>query len=610
MRGSRPRRAFRLEATAFLSAVVIALTACGAPAPASGGPQSRPTASGPDGTSPVTVSLAPSPSVVVGQALSDADRAALAAPTLQKVAEYEARVDAAIAERSGQLAILGPEAVAWLAQDRSRALKAILDANKVKYTDFVGRLLTSAPMAVVDHEIAIPGELVFGAMFTASIMVAIGMDRGIGNPAYSGQPNTNTSTSQQTVGGHRISTSTTTTNILSWGGSTAIDDVTMTQTVTTVDAATGAALGTTTNRVHVRAEVNGCPDANGIALVKMDVEFTGDASGMAGGSRTEARSHSETRAQVDDNAEIAGITDRVDMSYSTSSGGTTRRSTAVTGLALPAGVTPQIDDGDVPPAEAASVRAIMTMLTAMTAGTVLQFAKAKWQDGACVRIDATTAKSRQVQPNEVVTFTAKPFHIIDQVELKKPIVATFSGDGTFTPQGTPEDPPVSYTYTAPSEKDKTGTALLKSTSNRGIGTLKVEFRTVVKGWMIDQPSGGGRIKGQHCGTNVGEWLVNGTYDRGGQKGKQKWVIEMEVDDTGTYVYTDDAVLTIGGVTVKGKGRATGKVTVTFDANARALMHFKETTHKYRATVPGGHGEDQNAPLEEFDMAWEVDPTCP
>jgi hypothetical protein len=384
----------------------------------------------------------------------------------------------------------------------------------------------------------------------------------------------------------------------------------MTQTVTTVDAATGAALGTTTNRVHVRAEVNGCPDANGIALVKMDVEFTGDASGMAGGSRTEARSHSETRAQVDDNAEIAGITDRVDMSYSTSSGGTTRRSTAVTGLALPVGVTPQIDDGDVPPAEAASVRAIMTMLTAMTAGTVLQFAKAKWQDGACVRIDATTARSRQVHPNEVVNFTAKPVHVVEGTDLDKPIVATFSGDGTVAPVDTSERPPVAYTYTAPSEKDKTGKVLLKSTSNRGIGIVNIVFRTVVRGWMVDQPSGGGRITGQHCGTEDGQWVAKGTYDRGGSKGKQKWVIDMEIDGTGTYVYTDDALQTIGGVTVTLKGRATGRVALTIADTGRALMHFKETTHTYRATVPGGSGHDQNAPLEEFDLAWEVDETCP
>jgi hypothetical protein len=552
----------------------------------------------------------PSASAATGVSISDADRAALADPTLQRVSEYEARAEASIAEHSGQLAIFGPEGVAFLAQDRSKAMKTILDKNKVKYSDLLRGPLTSAPMAKVSHEISIPGELVFGAMFTASALVGLTLDRGIGNPANPGQPDTNTSTSQQTVGGHRISTSTTTTNIISWSGSTAVDDVTMTQTVRTVDAATGADLGTTTNRVHVRAEANGCPDANGLAVVKMDVEFTGDASGVAGGSRTEARSHSETTAQVDDSAEIAGISDRLDMSYSTTSGGTTRRSTAITGLALPVGVTQQIDDGDVPPAEAASVRSIMTLLTAITAGTLLQFAKAKWQDGACVRIDATTAASRQVHPNEVVNFTAKPVHIVEGTDLDKPIVATFSGDGTLAPVDTRERPPVSYTYTAPSEKDKTGTALLKSTSNRGIGILTIVFRTVVKGWVIDQPSGGGRIQGRHCGTEAGQWIVKGTYDRLGSKGKQKWIIDMEVDDTGTYTYTDDAIQTTGGVTVTVKGKARGKVTLTIGDGGRALMHLKETSHTVVATVPGGSGHDQNAPLAEFDLAWEIDPTCP
>jgi hypothetical protein len=618
MRDARSPRTIRLKAAAFLSAVVIAFTACGAPAPASGGPTGQPATQPATptsaGASPTALSASPSAGVGVGVDLSDADRAAVAAPTLQRVSEYEAKVDATIAERSGQLAILGPEGVAFLAGDRSKAMKAILDNNKVKYSDFVREELTSAPMAAVHHEISIPGELVFGAMFTATAIVAISMDRGFTNPSGSGQPYTNTGTSQQTIGGHRISTSTTTTNVISWGGSIAIDDVTMNQTVRTVDAATGADLGTTTNRVHVRAEANGCPDANGIAIVKMDVEFTGDASGMAGGSRTEARSHSETTAQVDDAAEIASISDRLDMSYSTTSGGTTHRSTAITGLALPAGVSQQIDDGDVPPTEAASARTMMTMLTAMTAGTLLQFAKAKWQDGACVRIDATTARTRQVHPNEVVNFTAKPVHVVEGTDLDKPIVATFSGDGTLAPVDTSERPPVSYTYTAPSDKDKTGKVLLKSTSNRGIGLLNIVFRTVVKGWVIDQPSGGGRIMGRHCGTEAGEWVIKGTYVRPGQKGKQKWVIQIDGSTLqGTYTYTDDAVQNVV-ITVLLQGRARGKVTLTIVDGGRALMHFQETRHTYRTTVPAypdAWGADQNAALAPpFDLAWEIDPTCP
>jgi hypothetical protein len=612
MRDAPSPRTTRLRAAAFLSAVVLALTACGAPAPASSGAATPPAAASPAGTTVAPSVALPSLAGAGGVLLTDADRAALAGPTLERVAEYETRLEATIAESSGQLAILGPEGVAFLAQDRSKALKAILDKNKVKYSDLVRAPLTSAPMATVQREIAIPGELVFGAMFTATAMVAIRMDRGFGDPASSGQPNTSTSTSQETVGGRRIATSTTTTNVLSWGGSIAIDDVTMNQTVTVTDAATGAALGTTTNKVHVRAEMNGCPDVNGIALVKMDVEVTGDASGMAGGSVTRIQSHSETSAQVDDSAEIAGISDLIDMTYSTTSGGTTRRSTSIVGLALPPGTTQQIDDGDVPPQEATQARSLMAMLTYMTAGTLLQFAKDKWQGGACVRIDATTAKARQVHPNEVVNFTAKPVHVVEGNDLDKPIVATFSGDGTLAPVDTSERPPVSYTYTAPSDKDKTGTAVLKSTSNRGIGTLTIVFRTVVKGWMVDQPSGGGRITGQHCGNEDGEWIAKGTYDRAGSKGKQKWVIEVDLDGHGTYTYADDAVQNLAGVTVLLKGKARGNVTLTIVDGGRALMHLQETVHTYRTTVPGtpATGHDQNAALQQFDLAWETDETCP
>jgi hypothetical protein len=613
-RSPRSPRTFRLDTAAILCAVLIAATACGSPA--SPGPASA-AATIPASSGPSSGSVAPSAGGSNGLPISDADRAALADPTSVRVAEHEARVEAAIAERSGLLAILGPEGVAWLAQDRSNALQKALDAHEVKLTDRGPARLTSAALATPEDPAspdAIDGVPIFGATFTATAMVSLGVDIGIGTTSNPGQPSNNTSTSQQTVGGNRITTTTVTTTSLSWSGSTVIADVTLNQTVTTTDAATGAALGTTTNRVHVHAEANGCPDAAGIALVTLDVEFTGDASGMSGGSVTEIRSHSETRGQVNDAAVLDSISDQVDMSYtSTGANGSRQTATAITGLALPAGVAQQIDDGDVPPAEAANARALIVMLTAMTAGTILVFAEKEWQDGACVRIDATTARVRQVAPNQVVTFTAKPVHIIEGTDLDKPIRATFTGEASVAPVDTEERPPVSYTYTASSKKDKTGAVLLKSTSNRGIGILNIVFRTVVKGWYVDHAAVGSRVKGQHCGTEAGRWIMNGTYERVGQKGKQKWTIQIDGSTlTGTYSYTDDAVQNIAGVTVLIDGKARGNVTLTIADDGRALMHFKETSHSFVATVPGtpGKGRDQNAPLQESDQAWEVDETCP
>jgi hypothetical protein len=109
--------------------------------------------------------------------------------------------------------------------------------------------------------------------------------------------------------------------------------------------------------------------------------------------------------------------------------------------------------------------------------------------------------------------------------------------------------------------------------------------------------------------------VDGTYDRQGQKGEQHWEIDVlalgTTDHDGDFSYTDHAVMTVAGVTVTLDGEAKGTITLTFDSAGRALMHFRETSHTYRATVPGGgRGQDQDAPLAEFDLAWEVDPTCP
>ena len=139
-----------------------------------------------------------------------------------------------------------------------------------------------------------------------------------------------------------------------------------------------------------------------------------------------------------------------------------------------------------------------------------------------------------------------------------------------------------------------------------------------RGWSIDQASGGGRITGRHCGGPLADWTVDGTYDKQGQKGVQQWVITIDLASLadpglflGTFTYTDKAQMTTGPVTVNLDGKSAGDVTLKQDPAGRALMHFEETSHTYRATASGGGvGQDQNAPLAVFDMTWEVDATCP
>lgn len=618
-RSPRSPRSFRLDRAAILGAVLIAATACGSPAsPAPASASATTTAS----AGPSTASPTQSASSAAGIQISDADRAALADPTTVRVAEHEARLEAAIAERSGLLAALGAEGVAWLAKDRSKALKKVLDANDIQLTDRGPVRLTSAALATGDHVpaplgVELPGVQLVGTTFTATAIVSLGFNTLIGSPTIPGTPvNTTASTSQQTVGANRISTTTTTTTTVGGGGSTVFADLTLNQAVTTTNAATGAAVGSSTTTVHVHAEGNACPDAAGVALVKLDIEFTGDASGMGGGSVAEYRSHGEVKGQVSEAAELIAISDQVDMSYTTTANGARNTATAVTGLAMPAGATQQINNGTVPAAEAANARALMVMLTTMTAGTILVAAEKKWQGGACVRIDATTATYNDLRPNAVVTFTAKPVHKIEGIDLDKPMFATFSGEGTLAPVNTEErPPPVSYTYTAPSKKDRTGKAVLKSTSNRGIGLIEIVFHTEVKGWFVDGSRNGGTITGQHCGDEGGTWVARATYSRPllgiTFNGKQKWVFTIDsVTLKGTYTYTDNQVTVVPGATIKVTGTAAGRVTLTIDDEGIAHLALKETSHSYDAVVPGGYGND-TAPVERpQQMEWQVDETCP
>ncbi len=134
------------------------------------------------------------------------------------------------------------------------------------------------------------------------------------------------------------------------------------------------------------------------------------------------------------------------------------------------------------------------------------------------------------------------------------------------------------------------------------------------GWSIDQASGGGRIKGKHCGDAPGKWIVDGTYDVGGLKGTQKWAITIRANgSTGSFTYSVSSKGKPFGapLTVYLTGEAGGTVTLAIDpADGVAHMVLTETHHTYATTTDkGGSGNDQNAPLETSRLDWPPDPAC-
>jgi hypothetical protein len=142
--------------------------------------------------------------------------------------------------------------------------------------------------------------------------------------------------------------------------------------------------------------------------------------------------------------------------------------------------------------------------------------------------------------------------------------------------------------------------------------LAIEWHA--SGWFVDEASGGGRIRGQKCGDPPGDWVVTGTYDKGGMRGTQRWVFTIGPNGkTGTFTYHQDAKGRPGGspVTIYTKGDAGGDVTLSFPDDGSAHMHLVEKTHTVTArTDVGGTGASQNVPVQESNLDWRPGGTCP
>jgi hypothetical protein len=244
---------------------------------------------------------------------------------------------------------------------------------------------------------------------------------------------------------------------------------------------------------------------------------------------------------------------------------------------------------------------------------IFEAAQEKWRSGACVRIESTES-TRQVKPNESITFTNKVFHQIDGGELDKKIVATFNGVRSASPTDVEQDPPASITFTAgPTQRDA-GTVKLKTTSNRGIGELSLTF-TVSDGWSYHQQGGGSKVDGEKCDGLGGTWVLDGTYEvvagPSRQEGVQQWLVS--IDETtlrGTFTLVDTATQDTGtGVIVYVTHRASGDASLQ-ELDGQIHMTLDDRKHTSSATTTkGGQGNERNVPLQRNIFVWEPGAQC-
>lgn len=539
--------------------------------------------------------------------------------TLDQIAAWEDAHIAEVVQASGIIDAIGADGWAAIdAQMRAALAAAFEDAG------VAGASRQTASLADEPPRTAAGGAAVGLAVGPATTLVSSTLQDPSGSLANTDIDTT--STSERTVGGRREVATTTMRIASSLANGRISATVGFGVDVTTYDAATGQQTGTMSYHSSGTVDMDLCPDASGKIRGRVSMELRGSTPSAGSMDMTV---EADVIGVVGDDAYLQ----RVEAEGSTSETSTTAaqgtRSSTVsgsmtgpvsrTGGYAPADMTSQgqVDAETGDPLTAAELNdrfeAIGTAIR-VAVSEIAEKAQEQWRGGACVEIQATE-QSRDVAVNELVQFEAKVFHKIERVEVTKPIVPSFAGEASLDPVDIPVPSPVLLSYKAAARVDRTGTVTLTSTSNRGIGTLDITFRTRANGWKVDHPSGGGRLVGQHCGEPPGEWKVEGTYEVGGMKGKQHWVFTIDASGTsGTYTYETTSKGEPGGspVMVFTEGSAKGTVALSIDPDdGGAVMQLQETKHTYRSwtAFQGGEGKAQPVPLESSFMLWEVDPSC-
>jgi hypothetical protein len=550
---------------------------------------------------------------------------ALADPSWERLAAVTEELDAEADTTAGLVDALGEEVVGWLTDERSAAMAAALEAAEVAIPDQLPARHSDEPVAAAGPMTALGGEAFIGSVLTGSI----GLDAMLNRIGESGtrdiQPLEHTS--EQTHGDLRTVQTTTVNLRLTVSGSTVTSEADATQESVSTNTQTGAEITRGTYRSHITATLNACPDVNGIVTLDMVVEQSTGHTGSLGSASWQGRMTSQTQGQVGEDAWLQSETEISEMeATTTASDGTTRTGTTSVSMTTQRGpngtrsarvtAVNGTDAGTMSGDERVKWNTFLRMVGFMVSGRGFDKAQELWRGGKCVRVEATES-SRQVQRNEVVDFTAEPWHQIDGVRLEKPIVATLGGVASVEPEGAPQDPAAAVTYRAGSEQGDVGTVTLTSTSNRGIGTLELRFR-VGGDYHLDgtyqNAFATGTARGEKCDGGLdGEWIIDGEYTAGGfYTGTQRWTITLtEATMTGTFTYSDLQVGAVPGAP-RTEGQAAGTVTATEDEEGDVHMHLTETSHSFHTvtTAPaGGGGHDQNAPLQDYDFIWELGDDC-
>lgn len=246
-------------------------------------------------------------------------------------------------------------------------------------------------------------------------------------------------------------------------------------------------------KLQVKSQITPCPDAEG--KVHAEGTYTLNVSAPDGhGLITEVTVKDDI--QVGDDAEKADSEWSYEAEYSDTATGD-----GIISYGVDAQGNAHVGSGDSASTEGqAAALKNGSFFAGWIALSLERAAQKGWTDGRCIQLNVSySAGPSGLDPDDEVSMTVSPIAKSDGTPADGTVTASLtSGAKSVSPEGQKVKADATFTYTAPSERDKDGTVHLEARSKRGVGILDVTLDTRAKAYLIEGGGGDLGFSGQAC----------------------------------------------------------------------------------------------------------------
>ena len=319
------------------------------------------------------------------------------------------------------------------------------------------------------------------------------------------------------------------------------------------------------SKLKATSESTICPDSDGHLEGKMHIDATASKGGLGQNITVDVT----FAASVDDNGEMTPQQGDVRMQSAEYGGGKREFIDVQGGIALGHMTNMRVNrSGGTANAHSADVAGAIGAISGLLAWVQMYSAADKSvKDGRCVELVVSASPGPTgLNPSEQSTITAQPTSRIDGLATGGTVTALLTGGAAAVdPSSTPvkADTDAQFTYTAPGEKDKTGTVSLEARSKRGIAKATIDFDTKQHSYTASYTGGGITITGSIASLSE-PFTTEGTFPGG----------------TATFLHTPTDSKS-GTITISGGGSqavVTGTGTYTIVDNGDGTLTMNEQVH--------------------------------